>query len=190
MLRQTDRGTRSISAKREASEALAAELAAINQYFAHSKLCDNWGWKRLAEKYREESFEEMRDAEHLIDRIILLDGMPNMQRMDSVRIGETVREQLEEQHARLAHVDALLRHSEGALALLDGDAGVAVSIARVFNRSAPGEIVTPILPHLRTSPSAPRRRRPGCQCRGRPPAGPCELRRPTRWRARRRGSPG
>ena len=76
------------------NEALTAELTAINQYFTHSKLCDNWGWKRLAEKYREESFEEMNDAETLIDRIILLDGMPNLQRLGSVRIGETVEEQL------------------------------------------------------------------------------------------------
>ncbi|MEM8618709.1 MAG: bacterioferritin [Actinomycetota bacterium] len=76
------------------NEALTAELTAINQYFAHSKLCDNWGWKQLASKYREESIEEMHDAEKLIDRIILLDGMPNLQRMGSVRIGETVEEQL------------------------------------------------------------------------------------------------
>ena len=76
------------------NEALTAELTAINQYFTHSKLCDNWGWKKLAAKYREESFEEMNDAETLIDRIILLDGMPNLQRLGSVRIGETVEEQL------------------------------------------------------------------------------------------------
>ncbi|MEM1335984.1 MAG: ferritin-like domain-containing protein, partial [Actinomycetota bacterium] len=74
------------------NEALTAELTAINQYFAHSKLCDNWGWKRLASKYREESIEEMHDAEKLIDRIIMLDGMPNLQRIGSVRVGETVPE--------------------------------------------------------------------------------------------------
>lgn len=104
------------------NEALTAELTAINQYFAHSKLCDNWGWSRLAEKYREESFEEMRDAERLIDRIILLDGMPNMQRMGSVRIGETVREQLDVD--RELEVAAIERYKRGViLAVEAGDPG-------------------------------------------------------------------
>jgi len=76
------------------NEALSAELAAINQYFGHAKLCENWGYERLAEKYREESIEEMRDAEKLIDRILMLDGMPNMQRIGPVRLGENVVEQL------------------------------------------------------------------------------------------------
>jgi bacterioferritin len=76
------------------NEALSAELAAINQYFGHAKLCENWGYQRLASKHREESIEEMHDAEKLIDRILLLDGMPNMQRVGPVRLGETVVEQL------------------------------------------------------------------------------------------------
>ncbi len=104
------------------NEALTAELTAINQYFAHSKLCDNWGWGKLAEKYREESFEEMRDAETLIDRIIMLDGMPNLQRMGSVRIGETVLEQL--QVDRELEVAAIDRYRRGVvLALEKGDPG-------------------------------------------------------------------
>jgi len=112
------------------NEALSAELAAINQYFAHSKLCDNWGWKRLADKYREESFEEMRDAELLIDRIILLDGMPNMQRMGSVRIGETVREQLEID--RDLEIAAVERYRGGvALAVEEGDPGTRELLERL-----------------------------------------------------------
>ena len=104
------------------NEALTAELTAINQYFAHSKMCENWGWNRLAAKYREESFEEMRDAETLIDRIILLDGMPNLQRMGSVRIGETVLEQL--QLDRELEVAAIERYRAGVvLALEEGDPG-------------------------------------------------------------------
>ena len=104
------------------NEALTAELTAINQYFTHSKLCDNWGWKRLAEKYREESFEEMNDAETLIDRIILLDGMPNLQRLGSVRIGETVEEQLVVD-AELEKA-AIERYRRGVvLALDEGDPG-------------------------------------------------------------------
>jgi bacterioferritin len=112
------------------NEALSAELAAINQYFAHSKLCENWGWKRLAEKYREESFEEMRDAEHLMDRILLLDGMPNMQRIDSVRIGEDVREQLEVD--RELEIAAIERYRRGvALTLELGDPGTRELLERL-----------------------------------------------------------
>jgi bacterioferritin len=77
------------------NEALTAELTAINQYFAHAKLCENWGWMVLAKKYREESIEEMMDAEKLMERILMLDGMPNLQRLGSVRVGETVEEQLQ-----------------------------------------------------------------------------------------------
>ncbi len=112
------------------NEALTAELTAINQYFAHSKLCENWGWQRLAAKYREESFEEMRDAEHVIDRIILLDGMPNMQRMGSVRIGETVQEQLDVD--RDLEIAAIERYRRGvALAVEEGDPGTRALLERL-----------------------------------------------------------
>tara|TARA_X000000368_G_scaffold415796_1_gene408288 strand:- start:2081 stop:2554 length:474 start_codon:yes stop_codon:yes gene_type:complete len=76
------------------NEALTAELTAINQYFAHAKLCENWGWKVLAKTFRDESIEEMRDAEKLIERILLLEGHPNLQRLGSISIGESVEEQL------------------------------------------------------------------------------------------------
>ncbi|HSL75255.1 MAG TPA: bacterioferritin [Ilumatobacteraceae bacterium] len=112
------------------NEALTAELTAINQYFAHAKLCENWGWQRLAAKYREESIEEMRDAEYLIDRIILLDGMPNMQRLGSVRIGETVLEQLELD--RELEVAAIDRYRQGvALAVEHGDPGTRELLAKL-----------------------------------------------------------
>ncbi len=112
------------------NDALTAELTAINQYFVHSKLCENWGWKRLAEKYREESIEEMRDAEHLMDRIIMLDGMPNMQRLGGVRIGETVREQLDVD--RELEVAAIERYRQGvALALEHGDPGTRELLERL-----------------------------------------------------------
>ena len=77
------------------NEALTAELTAINQYFAHAKICENWGWKGLASTFREESIEEMRDAEKLIERILLLEGHPNLQRLGSIAIGESVEEQLD-----------------------------------------------------------------------------------------------
>jgi bacterioferritin len=104
------------------NEALTAELTAINQYFAHAKLCENWGWHRLAGKYREESIEEMRDAEKLMDRILLLDGMPNMQRLGSVRVGETPLEQFELDKALEEAAVAMYRRGS-ALASAEGDPG-------------------------------------------------------------------
>jgi bacterioferritin len=77
------------------NEQLTSELTAINQYFLHSKMQDSWGFTELAVHTRSESFEEMRHAEFLTDRILLLDGLPNYQRLFSVRIGQTVREQFE-----------------------------------------------------------------------------------------------
>jgi bacterioferritin len=77
------------------NELLTAELTVINQYFIHAKMCDNWGFGRLAAKVREESIDEMRDAEKLIDRILYLDGTPNLQRLNHVGVGETVPEQFE-----------------------------------------------------------------------------------------------
>ena len=76
------------------NELLTAELTVINQYFIHSKMCENWGYERLAEKHRHESIDEMKDAEALIDRILYLDGVPNLQRLGTVRVGETVAEKL------------------------------------------------------------------------------------------------
>lgn len=77
------------------NEQLTSELTAINQYFLHSKMQDNWGFTELAEHTRAESFDEMRHAEAITDRILLLDGLPNYQRLFSLRIGQTLREQFE-----------------------------------------------------------------------------------------------
>ncbi|MGQ0805294.1 MAG: bacterioferritin [Actinomycetota bacterium] len=76
------------------NDVLTAELTAINQYFVHAKMCDNWGYDRLAHHVREESMGEMKDAEHLVDRILYLEGIPNLQRLGTVAVGETVPEQL------------------------------------------------------------------------------------------------
>jgi bacterioferritin len=70
------------------NEILTSELTAINQYFIHYKMLQNWGYHRLAKKKREESIEEMKHAERIIDRILYLDGVPNMQRLSPVRVGE------------------------------------------------------------------------------------------------------
>jgi len=76
------------------NDVLTAELTAINQYFIHAKMCDNWGYERLASHVRDESIDEMKHAERLIERILYLEGTPNMQRLSPVRVGETVLEQL------------------------------------------------------------------------------------------------
>ena len=77
------------------NEVLTAELTAINQYFIHAKMCANWGFQRLAEHVEHESVDEMKHADSVIERILYLDGVPNMQRMFPVKVGETVREQFE-----------------------------------------------------------------------------------------------
>ncbi|BBY30167.1 bacterioferritin [Mycolicibacterium sediminis] len=77
------------------NEQLTSELTAINQYFLHSKMQENWGFTELASHTRDESFEEMRHAEAVTDRILLLDGLPNYQRLFSLRVGQTLREQFE-----------------------------------------------------------------------------------------------
>ena len=75
------------------NDVLTAELTAINQYFIHHKMCENWGYARLSAKKREESIGEMKDADKIIERILYLDGTPNMQRMNPVRVGEDAVEQ-------------------------------------------------------------------------------------------------
>lgn len=75
------------------NEVLTSELTAVNQYFVHAKMCQNWGFNRLAHHIREESIDEMRHAETLIDRILYLEGVPNLQRLWSLRVGEDVPEQ-------------------------------------------------------------------------------------------------
>lgn len=77
------------------NEILTAELTAINQYFIHAKMCDDWGYQKLHEYVRHESIDEMKHAESLIERILYLNGVPNVQRLGKVNIGETVKEQFE-----------------------------------------------------------------------------------------------
>jgi len=77
------------------NEQLTAELTAINQYFLHAKMQQNWGYTKLAAHTRAESIDEMRHAEVLTDRVLFLEGMPNLQRLFPLRIGESVREQFQ-----------------------------------------------------------------------------------------------
>ena len=77
------------------NEVLKAELTAINQYFLHAKMCENWGYQRLAALNRRESIEEMRHAEILMQRILFLEGAPNMVDLFPIRVGPDVKTQLE-----------------------------------------------------------------------------------------------
>jgi bacterioferritin len=77
------------------NDVLTAELTAVNQYFGHAKIQANWGFQQLADHSRHESIDEMKHADEVIERILYLEGMPNLQRLGSVRLGETVPEQFE-----------------------------------------------------------------------------------------------
>jgi bacterioferritin len=77
------------------NEALKEELTAINQYFLHAEMCENWHYQRLAEHIRKESIDEMRHAEALIERILFLDGIPNMTELMQLSVGSNIRSQLE-----------------------------------------------------------------------------------------------
>jgi bacterioferritin len=85
------------------NEALKEELTAINQYWLHYRMLDNWGVKKLAEYERSESIDEMKHADRLADRILFLDGLPNFQALGRLRVGENVEEilkaDLEAEHA-------------------------------------------------------------------------------------------
>jgi bacterioferritin len=113
------------------NEVLTAELTAINQYFIDAKMCESWGYGRLAHTYREESIGEMRDAEELIDRILYLDGIPNLQRLGSVQVGEDVPEKLHLTH-QLEKV-AIDRLNDGvAMCTREGDNGSRQLLATIL----------------------------------------------------------
>ncbi|WP_024586852.1 bacterioferritin [Aliihoeflea sp. 2WW] len=77
------------------NEALFLELGAVNQYWLHYRLLDDWGYGKLAKKERAESIEEMHHADRIIERIIFLEGHPNLQKVGALRIGQNVKEVLE-----------------------------------------------------------------------------------------------
>jgi bacterioferritin len=98
------------------NEVLTAELTAINQYFIHAKMCQNWGFLKLYEKVRHESIDEMKHADELIERILFLEGVPNLQKLWTLNIGETVKEQfkadLEVEYAAIKRLNAGVKACE------------------------------------------------------------------------------
>jgi bacterioferritin len=95
------------------NEQLTAELTAINQYFLHAKMQENWGWTKLAKHTKAESLDEMRHAEILTDRILFLEGLPNYQKLFALRIGETVKEMFDcDMKIEVEAVDRLRRGIE------------------------------------------------------------------------------
>ena len=104
------------------NDVLTAELTAINQYFVDAKMFQNWGYERLGKRFRDESIDEMHDADKLIERILYLDGLPNLQRLGVVRVGETPVEKLQ-LALELEHV-AIQRLNDGiARSVALGDNG-------------------------------------------------------------------
>ena len=104
------------------NEVLTAELTAVNQYFLDSRMLSNWGYERLGKRFYEESLDEMKDADHLIERILYFDGMPNLQRLGTIRVGETAPEKLTA--ALDLEKEAIERLNRGiALCVAQGDNG-------------------------------------------------------------------
>ena len=113
------------------NDVLTAELTAVNQYYVDAKMCENWGYARMAAKFREDSIDEMKDADSLIGRILYLDGVPNVQRLGSVRVGESVLEKLE--LALVVETEAIARLNGGIPTCVElGDNGSRELLERIL----------------------------------------------------------
>ena len=113
------------------NDVLTAELTAINQYFIHAKMCENWGYQKLAKNKREESIGEMKDADEVMDRILYLEGVPNMQRLNPVGVGE---DPVEQHRLDLAlETDAIKRLNEAIKLCRDeGDNGTRELLEKIL----------------------------------------------------------
>ena len=119
------------------NDVLTAELTAINQYFIHHKMCENWGYKKLSNKKREESIGEMKDADLIIERILYYDGVPNLQRLNPVRVGE---DPVEQHRLDLAvEQEAIVRLNAGiALCRDKGDNGTRDLLEQILHGEEEG----------------------------------------------------
>jgi len=113
------------------NEVLSAELTAINQYFLHSEMCENWGYSKLHKTMRMHSIDEMKHAEQVMQRILYLNGIPNVQRLFKINIGENVPEQLVSDLA--LENEALPRLNEGIeLCRQEGDNGTRALLEEIL----------------------------------------------------------
>ena len=113
------------------NDVLTSELTSVNQYYLHAKMCANWGYRRLYEKIYKESLGEMKHADELIERILYLEGLPNLQRLYQVSVGENVPEQLRVD--RDTEVEAIARLNRGiALAVELADNGTRDLLERIL----------------------------------------------------------
>jgi bacterioferritin len=114
------------------NDVLTAELTAVNQYFLHARLCHHWGYERLYERVRKESIGEMKHADELIERILYLEGMPNVQRYGKVDVGQTVLEQF--QLDLQVEYEAVKRLNQGIEACRTaGDNGTRTLLERILH---------------------------------------------------------
>ncbi len=113
------------------NEVLTAELTAINQYFLHGEMCRNWGLMRLYKLGKKHSIDEMKHAEEVMERILYLGGVPNVQRLDKINIGETVPEQLASD--RTLETQAIERLNRAVIVCRDaGDNGSRVLVEEIL----------------------------------------------------------
>lgn len=119
------------------NEVLTSELTAINQYFVHSKMCEDWGFHKLGKKKKEESIEEMHHADKVIARILFLEGVPNMQRYFPIKVGE---DPIEQHRADLElEYDAVKRLNDGiALCRDKGDNGTRELLESILEQEEEG----------------------------------------------------
>ncbi len=113
------------------NDVLTTELTAVNQYWLHARICESWGYERLWKKIREEALGEMKHADELVERILYLEGMPNLQRLNKVTVGQTVPEQLKLDLQ--VEYDAVKRLNEGIeLCRASGDNGTRALLEKML----------------------------------------------------------
>ena len=119
------------------NDVLTAELTAISQYFIHHKMCENWGYQKLSKQKREESIGEMKHADTVIERILYFDGLPNMQRLNPIQVGENP---VEQHKLDLALETEAIKRLNNAIALCrdKGDNGTRERLEEILKSEEEG----------------------------------------------------